>query len=211
MDSPLSNADGAFLMPGDTTLQLQRYLDGLAQGDSGDRRALLERAYQRLVHLTGKIMALSFPRLKDKHALESVVHEAWIRLAGALETVHPPTVKDFFQFAAHKIRHVLLTLAEQQDRRLGHEAVRPADSSSNAAALDPEAASEDPSRLAQWTEFHQRVEGLPAEERAVFEMHYYLDVPQARIAEILGAHPRQVSRWWIAATERLAAGILPDP
>ena len=30
----------------------------------------------------------------------------------------------------------------------------------------------DPTRLAQWTEFHEQAATLPEPERAVFEMHY---------------------------------------
>jgi DNA-directed RNA polymerase specialized sigma24 family protein len=62
-------------------------------------------------------------------------------------------------------------------------------------------------RLAAWTEFHRKVSGLSAEERAVFEMHYYLELPQVEIARVLGLHPRKVSYLWIAATDKLAEGL----
>ena len=65
----------------------------------------------------------------------------------------------------------------------------------------------DPSRLAAWTEFHRRVSELSAEERAVFEMHYYLELPQVEIARLLNLHPRKVSYLWIAATDKLAEGL----
>ena len=40
-------------------------------------------------------------------------------------------------------------------------------------------------------------------------LHYYLDLTQAEIATLLNLHPRQVSRLWVAAADRLAAA-LPD-
>ncbi|QEL19611.1 sigma factor-like helix-turn-helix DNA-binding protein [Limnoglobus roseus] len=55
-----------------------------------------------------------------------------------------------------------------------------------------------------WTEFHRRVAELPDDERSVFEMHYYLDLPQAEIAAALALHPRKVSRLWLAATDKLS-------
>jgi DNA-directed RNA polymerase specialized sigma24 family protein len=58
-----------------------------------------------------------------------------------------------------------------------------------------------------WTELHQQVELLPSDERAVFEMHYYLGMPQADIARVLDLHPRKVSHLWIAATDKLADGV----
>jgi DNA-directed RNA polymerase specialized sigma24 family protein len=48
---------------------------------------------------------------------------------------------------------------------------------------------------------------LPADERAVFELHYYLGLPQAEIARLQGLHPRKVSYLWVSATERLADGL----
>jgi DNA-directed RNA polymerase specialized sigma24 family protein len=45
---------------------------------------------------------------------------------------------------------------------------------------------------------------LDEAERSVFEMHYYLGLPQAEVAKLLKLHPRKVSYLWIAATERLA-------
>ena len=54
------------------------------------------------------------------------------------------------------------------------------------------------------SEFHARVADLPEDERRVFELHYYLELPQAEIARMLGLHPRKVSYLWVAGTERLA-------
>jgi DNA-directed RNA polymerase specialized sigma24 family protein len=65
----------------------------------------------------------------------------------------------------------------------------------------------DPARLALWTEFHEQVAMLSEQERAVFEMHYYLELPQVEIAQVLELHPRKVSYLWIAATEKLGEGL----
>jgi DNA-directed RNA polymerase specialized sigma24 family protein len=69
---------------------------------------------------------------------------------------------------------------------------------------DPADESLEPGRLALLTEFHRQVENPPADQRTVFDLHYYTDLPQAEIARLLGMHPRKVSYLWIAATERLA-------
>ena len=58
-----------------------------------------------------------------------------------------------------------------------------------------------------WTEFHEKVATLSEQERAVFEMHYYLELPQAEIARMLDLHPRKVSYLWVAATEKLGEGL----
>ncbi len=69
---------------------------------------------------------------------------------------------------------------------------------------EPADESLDPGRLALLTEFHRQVENLPNDQRVVFDLHYYTDLPQVEIARLLGLHPRKVSYLWVAATERLA-------
>jgi RNA polymerase sigma factor (sigma-70 family) len=190
-------------MKQDATVQLQALLDRMHQGDKQARRQLLERAHGRLRKLVAKILAGSFPALRASHDLDSVVDESWMRLAQALEKVEPPTVADFFRLAAHKARQVMLDLISRQ-RRCKCEAAGTADSSQEDFRAEATDQTYDPARLALWSELHERVAALPEQEQAVFEMHYYLGLPQSEIAQILGLHPRKVSYLWVAATDRLA-------
>jgi RNA polymerase sigma factor (sigma-70 family) len=96
---------------------------------------------------------------------------------------------------------VLLDQADRQ-RRLAEREV--ADSLAGGEPLNQ---TYDPARLAEWTEFHERVDHLPAAEREVFELHYYLGLTQAEVAKLLDLSPRQVSYLWVAATDRLADGM----
>jgi RNA polymerase sigma-70 factor (ECF subfamily) len=180
-------------MSPDATVELQALLERLRQGDRQAGRDLLERAHQRLRKLAGRILSGSFPALRGGHDLDSVVDETWLRLARALEQVRPPTVADFFRLAAHKVRQVLLDLVDRERRGARERGEE-----------EPAGGTHDPARLAQWTELHERVAALPESERAVFEMHYYLGLPQSEIAQALGLHPRKVSYLWVAATDKLA-------
>ena len=189
-------------MTDDASIVLQALIDRIKQGDHAARRELLDRACDRLRRLVARMFAGSFANLQQRHELDSVVHETWLRLAQALDKVEPPTVADFFRLAAHKIRQVLLDMADRERRKLSREGLGIGGDST----AEPGQQTLDPARLAQWTEFHRQVADLNDEERAVFEMHYYLDVPQAEIARLLDLHPRQVSRRWISATEKLADG-----
>jgi RNA polymerase sigma factor (sigma-70 family) len=191
-------------MQADATVQLQALIDRMRQGDRQACRELLERAHGRLRKLAARMLAGSFPGLRASHDLDSVVDEVWLRLAQALEKAEPPTVADFFRLAAFKIRQVLLDLAQRQRRHRNREMA--AGGNSGSADLLAEAADQthDPERLALWAELHERVAALPEQERAVFEMHYYLGIPQSEIAQVLGLHPRKVSYLWVAATDKLA-------
>jgi RNA polymerase sigma factor (sigma-70 family) len=185
--------------PHAATVELQGLIDRLRQGDAGARRELLERACQRLRLLAAKMLHGSFPAVRANHEVDSIVNETWLRLLPALEKAEPPTVADFFRLAAHKIRQVLLDMADRQRR--GQPAV-----GLDSASQLPERSDHtyNPAQLALWTELHHKVAELPDEQRAVFEMHHYLGLPQAEIAVILALHPREVSRRWMAARDRLA-------
>jgi RNA polymerase sigma factor (sigma-70 family) len=189
-----------------TSVELQALIDRAGTGDRAARRELLARACDRLRRLAARIFRESFPALGNRHELDSVVHEAWLRLATALEAANPPTVTDFFRLAAHKIRQVLLDMADRQRRLANRETI----GLSGVAGGCPDGTF-DPARLAAWTEFHRRVDTLPADERAVFELHHYLGLPQAEVARALDLHPRKVSYLWVAATERLADGMADGP
>jgi RNA polymerase sigma factor (sigma-70 family) len=191
-------------MDQNTTIQLQTLLDRLGQGDKHARREFLEQVCGRLRRLAAKILFGSFPNLQTRHDVDSVVHETWLRLMQAIDKADPPTVTDFFRLAAHKIRQVLLDMAERQrriDRR--ETSLSPGDGPFRGTS-DPGNQTYDGARLALWTEFHNKVGRLDEMERTVFEMHYYLGLPQAEIARALELHPRKVSYLWIAATEKLA-------
>jgi|SRR5688572_15936489 RNA polymerase sigma factor (sigma-70 family) len=195
-------------MDQDTTVQLQPLLDRLRSGDKQARREFLELACGRLRRLAGRILTGSFPNLQSRHDVDSVVHETWLRLQQALDKADPPTVADFFRLAAHKIRQVLLDMAEKQRRIDQRETFLSRGDSQGTGRGEPGNQTYDSARLAQWTEFHNQVGRLADEERTVFEMHYYLGLPQTEIAKLLELHPRKVSYLWVAATERLAGHLV---
>jgi RNA polymerase sigma factor (sigma-70 family) len=186
-------------MPGDTTHLLHDLVDRIRRDDPAARRALLDAAYGRLRRLAAHILSGSFRDIAVRHDLDSVVNDAWLRLATAVESARPESVEHFFRLAAQKVRHVLLDLVERKGR--DHDSLRSSDGSGPGAVGGRTL---DPSRLAEWTEFHRRAAALPDDERAVFEMHYYLGLPQSEVATALDLHPKKVSRLWLAATDKLA-------
>jgi DNA-directed RNA polymerase specialized sigma24 family protein len=52
----------------------------------------------------------------------------------------------------------------------------------------------DPVRLAAWTEFHDQVAQLPPDLRAAFEARWYLNLPHAEAAELLGVSVSTIIR-----------------
>ena len=194
-------------MSDDSCVELQQLLDRFSEGGAIARRDFLERAVGRLRLLAAKVLGRSFPALKGFHDIDSVVNETWMRLLRALETTQPQTVQEFLGLAAHKIRQVLLDMVERSQRIGTEHSLSLGDSS---AGFDPSQVTFDPVQLMIWGEFHQRVAMLDGAERQVFEMHYYLEIPQTQIAVLLKLPRRQVSRLWVKATDRLTDGLAID-
>src|SRR5262249_20252197 len=188
----------------DTSVELQNLIDRLGRGDDSARGELLARAYHRLQRIAAAMFHRDFPGLRDRHDLESVVDETWARLMRALETARPPTVEDFLRLVAHKVRQVLLDMAGRQKRDDVRQRDGLLDAAEAPARVELCDTTFEPARLPLLTEFHRQVENLPHDQRTVFDLHYYTDLPQAEIARVLGLHPRKVSYLWVAATERLA-------
>jgi RNA polymerase sigma factor (sigma-70 family) len=191
----------------ETSVLIQPLLDRLRAGDAAAFNDLAALTYERLRRLAGKMLNESFPQVDRHHSLNSVLHNALIRLGHALTQMaaaakSPPTPADYFRFAAFKIRQVLLDMAgaDRRQRRLftsyewedGDSVYEPAAGSQ--AALVPEL-------RARWKEFLERVDALPELERDVLHLHVIMEMSQAQIAKEMRMEPKQVSRAWLKAAK----------
>src|SRR5437868_3796596 len=144
-------------MTDDRTRQLAQLLDRMRNGDGTARTELLGLAYERLRLLARKMFHHDFPRLGNLHETDSILHEAVLRLFRALHEIQPRNVQDFLSFSAAQIRRVLLDMARhrsREDRKINEWS---APSGPLMAHRDLADASLDPSQLAQWGEFHEKV------------------------------------------------------
>jgi RNA polymerase sigma-70 factor (ECF subfamily) len=138
-----------------------------------------------------------------------VLQNAAIRLHRTLRQLPVETARDFFRLAALNIRRELLDLAKHYYGPQGHGAHHvtrgPGDTASGDGpwAEAPADLSREPSRLAAWGEFHERIGALPDEEREVFDLLWYQGLSQAEAAELLGVSERTVKRRWQAARLKL--------
>ena len=86
---------------GDQTAQIQRWIDGLGAGDASAREALLACAAKRLTRLTHNMLK-DYPGVHRWEETDDILQNATLRLCRALETVKPPSVRDFFRCAWQK-------------------------------------------------------------------------------------------------------------
>ncbi|MCI0683038.1 MAG: sigma-70 family RNA polymerase sigma factor [Gemmataceae bacterium] len=191
-----------------TTVQIERCLDRLRQGDAAARRELLDRACHRLRQLVRTMLA-DFPDLRRWEGSDDVLQEALLRLCRALDEVAPASARDFFRLAAHHIRWELLDLARHYFGPHGPAAGRRPDDAGVGQALAAAAApsSCEPERLEMWTAFHEQVAALPDEERAIVDLLWYQGLTQAEAAAVLEISERTLKRRWQAARLRLHAAL----
>lgn len=191
-------------MGGDQTSEFRDLFDRMRHGDEAARQELIAGAYEQLHRLVAKIFHESFPRLRNLHETDSVLDEAVLRLLKALQEMKLASAADFFRFSATIIRHTLLDMTRRQKRRkLVANVNFDGGDSEVSSPNEPGETTHDPAKLALWTEFHERVDSLPAEEREVVDLCFYQGLTQAEAARVLGIHPREVSRRWTRAVRKL--------
>jgi RNA polymerase sigma factor (sigma-70 family) len=66
----------------------------------------------------------------------------------------------------------------------------------------------EPRRLADWTEFHGKVEQLPEQERQVFDLLWYQGLSQSEAAAVLRVSVPTIKRRWLSARLRLKSALL---
>ena len=141
------------------------------------------------------------------HEVDSVVSDLWIKLKRHFQQKLPNSLEHLLALLALSVHHLLLDKASILRRREQRHEPIGTDSSPGQPAGSAE---NDPQALAEFTEFQEqlwkKLQTLPEDQRRVFEMHYFLGISQARIAEDLTLHPRQVSRLWVKASNAVVLG-----
>jgi len=116
-----------------------------------------------------------------------------------LETVKPESSRHFVALAAEQVRRELIDLGRHffgPEGMAAHHVTPPPNRAGENTPVgnEPPQTTHDPAALAVWTEFHEQVQGLPDEEREVFEQTWYLGLAQTEIAEALGVDRSTVIR-----------------
>ena len=177
---------------GPTTVVIQRYLDALPGNTAAEPavRELLERADGRLRLLSPTFPYKRYPRLtRPPVNLEpdELLGDVVARLLTALRTTRPPTVRRFFALANQHMRWQLNDLARRLDE--GPAAAAVADSgvaaspASTASVLSPDG-----------VRMLEAIDGLPEDEREVFDLVGIQGLTHAEAATVVGASEKTVQR-----------------
>lgn len=168
--------------------------------------SLFNLAYQTLRQQTRRMLR-SFPSVRRWDDTDDVLHGAAMRLCRALDGAPPRSARHFNWLLAQQVRWCLLSLARKYNGPMGLTR-----NCRDLAGTDPHQSSplndfpdtgDDDVTLAEWSEFHRQVEGLPHEIAEVFSLHWYLELSHAEIAESLAVSEVTVRRRWREAKLRL--------
>lgn len=194
-------------MPGEarTTIAVQCYLDELAAGAPAEPviRALLERSAERLRLLCTTLLFQSYRRLtrppvnlEPDEMLGAVVG----RLLKAMREVRPQNVRQFFGLANRHMRWELNDMARRLDEKsqaveLHESAVAAPESSGSVITV-------------KTRRMLEAIEGLPEEEREVFELLRIQGMSYSETAEVVGISEstvhRRLNRGLVLLEEKLA-------
>jgi RNA polymerase sigma-70 factor (ECF subfamily) len=204
----------------DQTERIQQCLERLRQGDEFVRGELLDLTCDRLMRLTRSILR-DFPGVARWEQTDDVFQNASLRLYEALSRVELRDPRHFFRLAALQIRRELIDLARHYQGPQGmgakHQTQQgPDDGEEGRRGYEAVEVTHDPRRMAEWQDFHSRVQQLPDEEREAFDLLWYHGLSQEQVASMLDVSVRTVRRRWRSARLMLhdvlvgAVGDLPD-
>lgn len=191
-------------MASDDTTAIQGLIDRLSAGDDSAREALLSCTNERLQRLARKMLKSS-PGVGRWEQTDDVLQNALVRLDRALRSVALPTTLDFFRLAAAQIRRELIDMARHYHgpEGLGAHHLTGAGRGDTNRSIDerdePSDMTNDPYRLAAWTDFHRQIEALADDDRAIFDLLWYQGLTRPKAAAILGVSTKTVDRRWISA------------
>jgi RNA polymerase sigma-70 factor (ECF subfamily) len=175
-----------------TTIIIQRYLDALPGDTTAEPvvRELLERAAGRLRLLCATFLYKSYPRLTRPPVnleTDELLGGVVAGLLTALRATRPPTVRQFFALANQHMRWQLNDLARRLDQRPAAAALAEsgvaAPPASTASGLSP-----DGRRMLG------AIEGLPQEQREVFDLVGIQGLTHAEAAAVVGVSEKTVQR-----------------
>jgi RNA polymerase sigma-70 factor (ECF subfamily) len=175
-----------------TTVIIQRYLDALP-GDAAAEpivRELLEQAVGRLRLLCATFLYKSYPRLTRPPVnleTDELLGGVVAGLLTALRATRPLTVRRFFALANQHMRWQLNDLARRLDERPVVAALAkagdPAPADSNTSCLTPDG-----------RHILEVIEGLPGDEREVFDLVGIQGLTHAEAAMVVGGSEKTVRR-----------------
>jgi RNA polymerase sigma factor (sigma-70 family) len=191
-----------------------QWLNELRAGDPEAAPRLIEYSCERLRALASRMLR-RFPQVHRWEETDDVFCEAVTKLHRALASVQPEHSRHFYNLAATQLRRVLIDFARHYGGAEGlgahHDTAHSKLDENTPPKYDSADCRDEPATLLEWTEFHELVESLPAEEREIVDLLWYQQLTQEQAAALLGVTARTVRRRWQDARYKLSKARLGEP
>lgn len=197
----------------DTSAALDECLGRLAAGDLAARDRVVELCAGRLRALAHRMLG-GFPAVRGEVDTDDVFQNAALRLHRALGDLaaRGEAPRSILALAATQVRRELLDLARRCRGPESHAANRGTNAlPGRSDRLLVEEAAGAPEPLERWEEFHLAIAALPADEREVVHLAWYLGADQRTIAGLVGCSTRTVKSRWRSARVRIATALGDGP
>jgi RNA polymerase sigma factor (TIGR02999 family) len=172
--------------------EVTRILSAIEQGDPQAAAQLLPLVYAELRQLAAQRMAQENPG--QTLQATALVHEAYVRLAGAEPGRQWRSRGHFFAAAAEAMRRILIDNARRKQRqKRGGDRVR-----QDLDVVDL-AAPESPEDLVALDEALTKLAAADRAAADVVRLRFFAGLPIPEVAEVLGISPRTADRLWAYA------------
>ena len=197
---------GARPRKADSDTALQGILD-LSLVSPAAREALIHHSCERLLRLTRK-MFHGYPALRRWETTDDIFQNSMVRLHRALVQTEVQSIRHFFSLAAVQVRRELVDLSRKyfgpeglgSNHHTDHRSPDEAGGSLHRHAAEPD-------NIEDWTAFHEQVDALPDEERAVVDLLFYDGLQQEEAATLLDISVRTLRSRWQRAKLRLGGEL----
>ncbi len=189
-------------------------LHELAAGNDAARGRILELCSERL-RLLAHRMLNRFPVVRRWEDTDDIFQNAALRLYRCLGEVAVDSPREIMALAATQVHRELIDLARHHSGPMsfgGNHAtgmVPLEDQSSSRHPADTPADSG--TSIDRWSLFHEAINQLPAEQREIFQLVWYLGADQQSIARLLGCSVRTVKNRWREAREGVKTALGDQP
>jgi RNA polymerase sigma factor (sigma-70 family) len=207
-------------MRDESTTVLQGHLERAMTGDVAARQRLLELTRDRLMHHARRHLHGHHARLEPFEQTDDVVQQLYVKILQNQDrfwvNARGEPVRSLAEFFGHTsawLRDVLCDLLRQS---CGRDDNRPAflpldGGASGGPRHDPGSITSEGEQVQRWTEFHEAAARLPDDLRAVFDLLWYQELPQAEAAELLGIAVPTVKLRWMKARLRVQQALGGSP
>jgi RNA polymerase sigma factor (TIGR02999 family) len=179
--------------------EVTRILGALEQGDTRAAAELLPLVYDELRKLAAARLAEERPG--QTLQATALVHEAYLRLAGAEQAQRWGSRGHFFAAAAEAMRRILVDNARRKNRPKHGGDRRRVDLDSRLSL------NEEPGDLVALDEALARLAGHDPQAAELVKLHFFAGLPVEQAGEVLGLSRASAFRLWASARAWLRAEV----